>query len=102
MGPKKGLPKHHNRIDDPFSPMDDQQAKVEELSAMMRDAGVKGDLRSREDMADMVDDYNDQFNPYEDDYGDSLAHPKSMKHHPKTFAPPGYARNSHEKQSDDL
>lgn len=67
--------------------MDETASKMEELSAMMKEAGVKGDLRSREDMTDMLDDYND-------------AEEESAVNHKRAFAPPGYAKNSHEKDDD--
>lgn len=68
--------------------MDETASKMEELSAMMKEAGVGGSLRSREDMADMLDEYNDDSD--EDSYA-------NMK---RNFAPPGYAKNSHEKDDE--
>eukprot|EP00349_Pseudokeronopsis_sp_Brazil_P008399 CAMPEP_0202968646 /NCGR_PEP_ID=MMETSP1396-20130829/14019_1 /ASSEMBLY_ACC=CAM_ASM_000872 /TAXON_ID= /ORGANISM="Pseudokeronopsis sp., Strain Brazil" /LENGTH=254 /DNA_ID=CAMNT_0049695191 /DNA_START=44 /DNA_END=808 /DNA_ORIENTATION=- len=88
---KSALPENHSREDEPFIPMDEKQAKAEELSAMMKEAGIKGDLRQREDMEQMFDEYADDF---EDD--------RSHLQRKAPFAPPGYARNSHEKLDDDL
>lgn len=100
VGTKKALPANHQRVNEDFSPMDERQEKAEELTAMMREAGVQGDLKRREDMAEMMEDYAEDFNPYDDDeYGDALAQQQRSS---KPFAPPGYAKNSHINHDDDL
>jgi hypothetical protein len=88
VGTKKALPIDHKRTDEPFVPMDETASKIEELTAMMKEAGVGGSLRSREDMADMLDEYDDDTE--EDSYA-------NMK---RNCAPPGYAKNSHEKEDE--
>lgn len=96
VGAKKSIPKNHDRVDEPFSPMDEKAAKMEELSAVMREAGVQGDLRRREDVSSMFDGDDDEDENEEDSY----EHEQLVRK--KTFAPPGYAKNSHEKEEDEL
>lgn len=97
--PKKALPVNHGRVDEIFQVMDDREMKMEELSAMMRDNGIRGDLKRRDELTSMLDEYAEPYNPYADDEDDEDSS-VDVKPPLRNFAPPGYAKNSHVKEDE--
>lgn len=53
----KTLPKDFKRIDEPFVAMEEKEVEVEKLMADMRSMGLKGDLRRRDEMTSMMEQY---------------------------------------------
>lgn len=96
------MPTGYDRKDEEYVAMEEKEEKVEELLSNMRDAGLRGDVKRREEMSEMLDDYAEPYNPYEDDYESEVSAMHANHHKPKTFAPPGYAKNSHQADDDEL
>jgi len=103
VGPPKPLPEEYKRQDEEFIALEEKETKVEELLATMREAGLRGDMKRREEMTEMLDEYAEPYNPYEDEYENEVSALHANHHHAKKpFAPPGYAKNSHESDDEEL
>ncbi len=90
------MPDTYQRNEEEFEALNEREEKTEEILATLKEAGLRGDMKRREELTDMLDDYAEPFNPYGDEYEEDLD-----RQTPRSFAPPGYAKNSYASADDD-